>query len=57
MTLIRPTPPRRLHQALLAALCAVPAFAVASEADLMRRLDQLAAELQSVKAELAATKQ
>ena len=46
-----------LRNALLAALCLSPALASASEADLMKRLDQLAAELQSVKAELAATKQ
>ena len=56
MTTARPTF-RRLHQSILAAFCAVPALAMASEADLMRRLDQLAAELQTVKAELAATKQ
>ena len=53
-----PTPKNvLLRQALATALSLAPAFAFASEADLMRRLDQLAAELQSVKAELAATRQ
>jgi hypothetical protein len=52
------TPPSRImRNALIAALCLSPVLASASEAELMKRLDQLAAELQSVKAELAATKQ
>lgn len=46
-----------LKQAIAATLCLAPALAFASEADLMLRLDQLAAELQKVKAELAATRQ
>ena len=46
-----------LRQALAAAACLLPALALASEAELMKRLDTLAAELQSVRAELAATRQ
>ena len=46
-----------LRQALAAAFFLVPALALASEAELMKRLDALAAELQSVRAELAATRQ
>ena len=47
----------KLVQAILAALVAMPMVATASEAELMQRLDKLAAELDQVKAELAATKQ
>ena len=39
------------------ALLAAPLLSFASEADLLRRIDQLAAELEKVKAELAATRQ
>lgn len=46
-----------LAQAIIAALITVPVTALASEADLLQRLDKLAAELEKVKAELAATKQ
>ena len=46
-----------VRHALVAVFAQAPVCALASEADLMRRLDQLAAELQSVKAELAATRQ
>lgn len=46
-----------LRHAITTAFLAVPAMAFASEAELMQRLDQLAAELQKVKAELAATRQ
>ena len=46
-----------LKQVLAASLYLAPALAFASEADLILRLDQLAAELQKVKAELAATRQ
>ena len=52
--------PIRKHAVLrqaLAAACLLPALALASEAELMKRLDTLAAELQSVRAELAATRQ
>ncbi len=47
----------KLVQAILATLVAMPMVAMASEAELMQRLDQLAAELDKVKAELAATRQ
>lgn len=47
----------KLVQAILATLVAMPMVATASEAELMQRLDKLAAELDKVKAELAATKQ
>ena len=46
-----------LRRALAAAFCILPTLALASEAELMKRLDALAAELQSVRAELAATRQ
>jgi hypothetical protein len=46
-----------LMQALTAAIALAPVTVFASEADLMKRIDQLAAELEKVKAELAATKQ
>jgi hypothetical protein len=46
-----------LAQAIMAAIVCAPVSVFASEADLMRRLDQLAAELEKVKAELAATRQ
>ena len=49
--------PAALRHALAAAFCLLPALASASEAELMQRLDALAAELQSVRAELAATRQ
>ena len=45
-----------LAVSLLAAMCAAP-VASASEADLLKRLDQLAAEVEKLRAELAATKQ
>ena len=45
-----------LAQAILAAFVMAPAVAFASEADLMQRIEKLAAELEKVKAELAATK-
>ncbi len=48
---------RILPALMLTALTGVPAAAFASEADLMKRLDQLAAEVQTLKAELAATRQ
>jgi hypothetical protein len=48
---------RQLPHMLAAAFCLLPTLALASEAELARRLDQLAAELQSVRAELAATRQ
>ena len=48
---------RILPALLLATATGVPAAAIASEADLMKRLDQLAAEVQQLKAELAATRQ
>lgn len=47
----------KLVQAILAAMVAMPMAAMASEAELMQRLDKLAAELERVKAELAATRQ
>lgn len=47
----------KLVQAILATLVAMPMVAMASEAELMQRLDQLSAELDKVKAELAATRQ
>jgi hypothetical protein len=47
----------KLVQAILAAMVAMPMVAIASEAELMQRLDKLAAELDKVKAELAATRQ
>lgn len=43
--------------AVLSAIAIAPAPALASEAELMQRLDKLAAELEKVKAELAAAKQ
>ncbi|HJV52143.1 MAG TPA: hypothetical protein VJ652_11815 [Noviherbaspirillum sp.] len=46
-----------LAQAILAAFVLAPAAAFASEAELMQRIEKLAAELEKVKAELAATKQ
>lgn len=46
-----------LAQAILAAFVMAPAAAFASEAELMQRIEKLAAELEKVKAELAATKQ
>ena len=54
--------PTTLARALALTLCstsmlALPSLAAASEADLMRRLDKLAAELDLVKAELAASRQ
>ena len=48
---------RILPALMLTVLTGVPAAAFASEADLMKRLDQLAAEVQTLKAELAATRQ
>jgi hypothetical protein len=45
-----------LASALAAALLTSPLAALAAEDDLMRRIDQLAAELEKVKAELAATR-
>ena len=46
-----------LAQAIIAAVILAPAAVFASEADLLQRLDKLAAELEKVKAELAATRQ
>jgi hypothetical protein len=46
-----------LSKAILAAFLTLPAMAFASEAELLQRLDRLAAELEQVKAELLATKQ
>jgi uncharacterized small protein (DUF1192 family) len=46
-----------LALAILAAIAATPSLAMASEAELMQRIEKLAAELEKVKAELAATKQ
>jgi len=46
-----------LALAVLSALAVAPASALASEAELMQRINQLAAELDKVKAELAATRQ
>jgi hypothetical protein len=46
-----------LMQAIAAAMVVMPTAVFASEAELMQRLDQLAAELEKVKAELAATRQ
>jgi hypothetical protein len=46
-----------LAQAIVAALVAAPLTTLADEADLLRRIDQLAAELEKVKAELLATRQ
>ena len=46
-----------LAQAIVAATVAAPLTALADEADLLRRIDQLAAELEKVKAELLATRQ
>lgn len=46
-----------LAQAVLAAFVMAPATVLASEAELMQRIEKLAAELEKVKAELAATKQ
>ena len=46
-----------LVRAIVLAMCAAPLMAHASEAELMKRLDKLAAELEKVKAELAASKQ
>jgi phosphate-selective porin len=46
-----------LAQAIAIALVAAPAAAMASEADLLQRIEKLAAELDKLKAELAATKQ
>lgn len=43
-------------RAVALAFCTLPMLAHASEADLMQRLDKLAAELDQVKAELAATR-
>ncbi|MEB0136687.1 hypothetical protein QN362_15225 [Actimicrobium sp. CCC2.4] len=43
-------------RAVALAFCTLPLLAHASEADLMQRLDKLAAELDQVKAELAATR-
>ncbi|GAA4030943.1 porin [Actimicrobium antarcticum] len=48
--------PTILARAIAIALCAAPMLAQASEADLIQRLDKLAAELNQVKAELAASK-
>ena len=45
-----------LSRALALTFCALPLVAHASEADLIQRLDKLAAELEQVKAELAASK-
>jgi hypothetical protein len=47
----------KLVQAILATMIGLPIAAIASEAELMQRLDKLAAELDKVKAELAATRQ
>jgi len=47
----------RLTQAIIAAFLAAPLTALADEADLLRRIDALAAELEKVKAELLATRQ
>lgn len=46
-----------LAQAVLTAFVMAPATVLASEAELMQRIEKLAAELEKVKAELAATKQ
>ena len=46
-----------LSRTIAAGLCAAPLLASASEAELMQRLDKLAAELAQVKTELAATRQ
>lgn len=46
-----------LSRSVAACLCAVPLLASASEAELIQRLDKLAAELAQVKTELAATRQ
>ena len=46
-----------LSRLLVPFFCALPLVASASEAELMQRLDKLAAELEQVKIELAATKQ
>lgn len=46
-----------LSRLLVTIFCAAPLVASASEAELMQRLDKLAAELEQVKIELAATKQ
>lgn len=46
-----------LARAILAAFVAVPTVALASEAELLQRIEKLAAELEKVKSELAATKQ
>lgn len=46
-----------LSRLLVPIFCALPLVASASEAELMQRLDKLAAELEQVKIELAATKQ
>ena len=48
---------RVLPALFLAAVGGAPSAAHASEADLMKRLDQLAAEVRNLKAELAATRQ
>ena len=48
---------KKIVRVIAACLCAAPLLASASEAELMQRLDRLAAELDKVKAELAATKQ
>ncbi|MEC5216623.1 uncharacterized small protein (DUF1192 family) [Actimicrobium sp. GrIS 1.19] len=45
-----------IARAIALALCAAPLLAHATEAELMQRLDKLAAELEQVKAELAASK-
>jgi len=46
-----------LARAIIAAVAAAPLTALADEADLLRRIDALAAELEKVKAELLATRQ
>jgi hypothetical protein len=46
-----------IARAIAATLIALPCAAMASEEELMKRIDQLAAELEKVKAELAASKQ
>jgi hypothetical protein len=46
-----------LAQAIIAAIAAAPLTALASEADLLQRIEKLAAELERVKAELLATRQ
>lgn len=46
-----------LAQAIAAALLTTPLAALADEADLLKRIEKLATELENVKAELAATKQ